>query len=65
MSYLYILYCIQILIIVLYNVSVKLYNNKEFFYLSGRDTSLNISELSKLPLDDIDEWGQYVNIELI
>ena len=65
MSYLYILYCIQILIIVLYNVSVKLYNNKELFYLSGRDTSLNISELSKLPLDDIDEWGQYVNIELI
>lgn len=65
MDYLYILYCIQILIIVLYNVSVKLYNNNEFFYLSGRDTSLNISELSKLPLDDVDEWGQYVNIELI
>lgn len=65
MAYLYILYCVQILIIVLYNVSVKLYNNKELFYLSGRDDSLNISELSKLPLDDIDEWGQYVNIELI
>jgi hypothetical protein len=65
MDYLYILYCVQILIIVLYNVSVKLYNNKKFFYLNGRDASINNSELLTLPLDDIDEWGQYVNIELI
>ena len=73
MDYLYVLYCVQILLVILYNISTKFGIHKPFFYLNGRDICTNDSGRLQLqshvslpfPNNDIDEWGQYVNIELV
>lgn len=58
MDTLLILYIIHF-VIMLYTIT-----STHYYYLSGEDViDVNNSEISKIPLDDIDEWGQYVNLE--
>jgi len=63
MNGLYILYALQLMII-LYNIWKFKSIKKNLYYTNGRDiTSINKSEISNIPIDDIGEWGQYINLE--